>query len=129
MYNLKMAIVKRRNMQFYLMYYIIYIPLPTNKFVLDKHICSILVNLHLNTVSDKNQRSTDIVFRVLFTSPLCGLEWSVSGSSLFVPRGIARLTSSLEALCELRGSYITSCPTWLHLNAAWQNLGILKTRN
>jgi hypothetical protein len=65
---------------------------------------------------------TDVVFRVLFTSPLCGLEWSVSGSSRFVPRRIACLTSSLEALCELQVSYITSSPTWLHLTAAWQNL-------
>ena len=44
MYNLKMATVKGRNMLLYLMQYIIYIPLPTNKVVLDKYIRSILVN-------------------------------------------------------------------------------------
>jgi len=38
-----MAIVKRRNM--YLMQYILYIPLPTNKVMLDKYIRPILVNL------------------------------------------------------------------------------------
>jgi len=45
MYNLKMATAKRRNMQLYLMQYIIYIPLPTNKVVLDKYTRSSLVNL------------------------------------------------------------------------------------
>ena len=61
-------------------------------------------NLQHKTVSDKNQRSTYETCRVLFTSPLCGLERSVLGSRNFVPRGIARLTSSLEALREVQVS-------------------------
>jgi len=59
MYNLKMAIVKRRNMLLYLTQYIIHISVPTNKFVLDKYIRSNTVNgiykLIIDNSSTKSQ--------------------------------------------------------------------------
>jgi hypothetical protein len=70
-------------------------------------------NVRHNTVNNNNdkmktQRSTEITFHVLFTSPLCGFQWSGSGSSCLVPRGIVRVTCSLDILCICLGGLVVS---------------------